>query len=177
DLSRDPHPRRLAGGARAHRGRARVLCAGVRRGRVRAAGNAHGVSAVQRELQRARRDAAGASLPGGPARRGQAGALHRGRRVGRAGGPAPGVARLPALVRRRAERRQPPHAVRSRGGGARLPDAGGRFRGVLPDLGAVPPGAGPRPALGRPGLRHRVARGRRPHHLGTGPRLRGLRRV
>ena len=117
---------------------------------------------VQHVVQRKRRHAARAALPGRAARRGEARPLHARRDLRRGRRPAARLAELPALVRRRAERRRRARAVRPRGLRARLPDAGGRERGPLPDLDALRARRGARRALGRPRLRHRVAAPRRP---------------
>src|SRR4051794_40017616 len=78
------------------------------------------------------------------------------------------------MVRDDAERRQPPDALRARGVRARLPDPRGRHGGAVPhDLVLV---AGPRTgrALGRPGVRDRVA-GRARRALRQGPCMAALR--
>ena len=82
----------------------------------------------------------------------------RGRDLRRHRRPAPRLADLPPLARGRAHRRQPAHALRPRGLRARLPDARRRHRGALPDVRVLPSRVRARRALGRSGVRHRLAR-------------------
>src|SRR5262249_38064612 len=85
--------------------------------------------------------------------------LHAGGAVRRDRRPAPGLAHVPRTRGDRAERGQPPDALRAGGLRARVPDAGGRHRDLLPDLRILGARAGAGRALERPDLRDRVARG------------------
>ena len=84
---------------------------------------------------------------------------------------------LPPLARGRADRGEPDDAVRPGRLRARLPDARRRDRGLLHALGAVRARGGGRRALGRPGVRDRVAAGRASDHVRERPRLARFRHV
>ena len=123
--------------------------------------------------ERERRDTARDALPAAAARGGQARPLHARRALGRRPRPQARVADLPRVIRRRADGREPPAALRAGRLRARVPDARARHRGLLPGQCRLRARArGGRP-LGRSGVRDRVAgrrrRGRSPRRTGAGP--------
>src|SRR4051812_20461443 len=103
---------------------------------------------MQRLLEPPTRHAAWPALPGRTARRGEGGALHARRDVGRDRGPARRLGDAAQVVLGGIDLGKPPGTIRAEGVRARLPDARRRHRGAVPDVGVLPYGPRSWRALG-----------------------------
>ena len=156
-FTRDPARRRLGPRAGAARGRAGLLRAHLVPARVRGARPRPRIAQCSVSFNQRRGTLRGLHYQAAPARGGQARAVHPRRHLRRDRRPAART-RPPSQSRRRssstAENRQ--DALHPEGVRARLPDARGRHRGLLPDVrvlrspstraacaGTIPPSASP----------------------------------